>query len=63
MKTFMGMSHWQWWCWQWDRRMAYQRTFPPTLRAVSEPYFINHTSEATMVHLLQKATEPPTDPI
>ena len=60
--TFCGMSHWSWSQWQYDRRQAYQKTFPPTWRAENDPYFIANTSEAARTHLLQKATEPPTDP-
>ena len=59
---FCGLSHWQWSLWQYDRRMAYQRTFPPALRAVSEPYFINHTSFETRQRLLQNAQGVDTDP-
>ena len=53
MKTFCGLSHWQWAQWQYDRRQAYQRTFPPAWRAKHDQYFIKHTSEAVRAHLLK----------
>jgi hypothetical protein len=53
MKTFCGLSHWQWAQWQYDRRQAYQRTFPPAWRAKNQEYFIKHTSDAVRAHLLK----------
>ena len=51
MKVFCGMTHWQWTQWQYDRRMAYQRVYPPSKRAESDEYFIKHISEATRARL------------
>ena len=53
MKLFCGMSHWAWTQWQYDRRLAYARVFPPKWRAKNDPYFIKHTSEATRAYLLK----------
>ena len=59
---FCGLSHWQWSLWQYDRRQAYQKTFPPQWRVENDPYFIANTSEATRAHLLQNAQGVDTTP-
>ena len=53
IRTFCGLTQWQWQQWQYDRRMAYQRVRPPSWRAQHEEYFIKHTSEAARAHLLK----------
>jgi hypothetical protein len=46
-KKYAGLTHWQWQQWQYDRRMAYQKAFPPKWRLENDPYFQKHTSETT----------------
>jgi hypothetical protein len=57
MKTFCGLSHWQWSQWQYDRRMAYQRTFSPEERVKNDEYFIRNISEYTKKQLLNKSVK------
>ena len=51
MKVFCGLTHWQWTQWQYDRRMAYQKTYKPVWRCMNDDYFIRNTSEATRRYL------------
>ena len=54
---FAGLTHWQWQNWLWDKRMAYQRTFPAYWRAENEEYFIKHTSQKVKNYLLKVKDE------
>ena len=42
MKKIGGMTRWQWQCWLWDKRMAYQRTYPIEWRIANMDYYKNN---------------------